>query len=243
MSLPVSAIKEDKRLEGEASSASEQLSRHRWHWTLNQDNPKRVSIREYARAVGRSERVVRVQVNGYVEWSTATGSRRSLSESIERAAVSAEKAELVEAVAEANEVTFQTARQNYASDVTRVREAVERHVEKKPEITPEEKTHYTKKVAKTMARSRQAAEQRETQRAERRTARFMTIDGEIAQAIRCLNRALHEARHGGLESDAVEMLESSLDRLRSLTDLVRLAIVGSVDVDWDEELMKLGQVS
>lgn len=243
MALPQSAVKEDKRLESEASSASEHLARHRWHWTLNQDNPKRVSIREYARSVGRGETTVRGQVNGYAQWIDAPGTGRTLNEAIERAKMGAEKNELVEAVAEANQVGIQQARKVYSTDVSRVREAVERHVEKKPDITPEEKSHYTKKVAKTMARSRKAAEQRETQRAERRTARFMTIDGEIAQAVRCLNRALHEARFGGLDSDAMEMLEASLDRLRALADLLRVAIAGSVDVDWDEELMKLGQVS
>ena len=46
--LPESVIKEDRRL----SRGAEELCKLRWHWTLDESNPQRISMREYARQVG-----------------------------------------------------------------------------------------------------------------------------------------------------------------------------------------------
>lgn len=242
MSLSTDVITKDHRLEAEASSASENLAKHRWHWTLDQENPSRVPVREYARAVERHPKTIAGQAHGYAAWlvGAGTSASSSLNEHIERARMSEEKAQLVEAVAEANEVGVQQARKVYSSDVSRLREAVERKVERDPDITPEEKVGYTKRLAKTMARSRKVTADRELTKAQRRTAQFMVIDGEVSQALRCIERAVKEARVGGLDPDAVEALTSTLDKLRSMADLLRVAIAG-LDIDWDAELVKLGR--
>jgi hypothetical protein len=63
--LPPSAIQKDHELEGRAERSSEALAKHRWHWTLDPSNPGKVSQREYARAVGRSQTTVSHYAQGH----------------------------------------------------------------------------------------------------------------------------------------------------------------------------------
>ena len=73
---------------------------HRWHWTLDEDNPKRVSIRQYAKEVGVGFKRVANTVNGYAAWSSGdVGSHITLGECIERVSMSTERAAATEAVA------------------------------------------------------------------------------------------------------------------------------------------------
>jgi hypothetical protein len=65
MSLPAQVIREDRQLEKARESTAETLMRHRWHWTLDESNPDRVSMREYARAVGRSFSTINADATGY----------------------------------------------------------------------------------------------------------------------------------------------------------------------------------
>ncbi len=102
--LPNEVVAADHEMEQSASKASEALAKHRWHWTLDESNPDRVSIRAYAQAVGRAKQTIQKYVNGYAAWQAQSGHAGvpTLGEAIERAQMSAEKATMVEAVAEAN---------------------------------------------------------------------------------------------------------------------------------------------
>ncbi len=240
--LPNEVVAADHQLEQSASKASESLTKHRWHWTLDETNPDRVSIRAYARAVGRGHQTILAQVNGYAAWQAQGGPahRTTLGEQVERASMSVQKAEIVEAVAEANKVTFQGARQRYAPDVTRVREAVEKAVERKPDMTSEEKTDYAKRTAETIARSKASEVTRRTERAKQRSAMFMRIDAKLAHARSDLQDVLHYGKDLGLSSDETEDVKGALDKIKSFANLIDLALTGSMDVDWDAELAKIG---
>jgi hypothetical protein len=223
------------------SSASEELARHRWHWTLDPDNPKRVSIREYARSVGKAKSTIEAYANGFAAWNSGRPGAATLGEAMDRAKMSAAKAELVEAVAEANEVGFKQVAKSYGPDVARLREAVHREAERRPEMTAEERSDFINRTADFMSRSRRAEQRRQEHRKSNRTAQFVIIDGEITQARRCLMRALTEARGTeDLDEDTVRLLETALDSLKAITELLRLAISGSIAVDWDAELARLG---
>ena len=85
VNLPAEVVETDHRLDMAASKTREALAKHRWHWTLDETNPDRVSIRNYADAVGRHETVVRRHANGYAEWILrGPDPARSLNESIQR---------------------------------------------------------------------------------------------------------------------------------------------------------------
>jgi hypothetical protein len=94
-------------------------------------------------------------------------------------AAEVEKQVVVEAVAEANEVTLETARSEYRHDVLNVREAVEREQERREEkgqaFAAEERAEYARRLAekKRLTRER-AAREREERRAQH-TAMFMEV--------------------------------------------------------------------
>lgn len=240
--LPNEVVESDHKLEQSASKAGESLAKHRWHWTLDESNPDRVSMHEYAKAVGRNRRTIQSYAKGYGMWLAAGGgtSTSPLIEHMQRAITSAETTEIVEAVAEANQVNFRTARQKYTPDVQRVRDAVEKAVERKPEMTSEEKTDYAKRTAETIARSKASEATRRTERAKQRSAMYMRIDAKLAHARSDLQDVLNYGKDLGLSSDETEDVKGALDKIKSFANLIDLALTGSMDVDWDAELAKIG---
>ena len=239
--VPDNVVETDHKLEGGVERASGALAKHRWHWTLDETNPNRVGLNAYARAVGKSEKTIRAYAHGYVRWieAGAGANSRTLVECISRANMSAERAELVEAVAEANQVSFQTARQDYANEVSRLRETVERKVEENPDLAPEDRSHYVRKIAGIQSARRSANSRHREAVAQDRTHVFVTIDSAISKARRYLTEALDAAKNSDLDEDSTEILTESLNRLRALSDLLGMAITGSVDIDWDAELINL----
>lgn len=237
--LPAEVIETDHRLEKAASTADEGLAKHRWHWTLDESNPNRVSLREYARHVGRDVSRIAHQAKGYANWVLTPGS--TLWESIERAKMSTERAEIVEAVAAANEITFGHAAKQYTPDVTRVREATERAAERQPDMTTEDRREYAKRTAQNLARSRASEQQRRDDRKRQRTANFMLLDARLDQMRRAGIDALNIARDAEVGPEEIALLETTLDSLRALISLLNSAITGASDVDWDSELANLSK--
>jgi hypothetical protein len=243
--VPAEVVEKDHKLDGAATKTAEALAKHRWHWTLDETNPSRVSLGAYSRATGRNLATIRNHARGYELWIARGASTMTLTECLERARMSAEKTEIVEAVAEANAIGFKTATRAFAPDIKRVQHAIERKVEQQPAITPEETVEYGKKVARMIAAGRTADRQRAERKKNQKSMLLVTIEGELAQARRCLLRALDEARlSGGFDhGDELDYLRQSIDNLIATAGLLRVAVGGSANVDWDAELIKLGEVS
>lgn len=243
--LPGEVVERDHKLEGANTKTTEALAKHRYHWTLDESNPDRVSLGAYARATGKNLATIRNHARGYEMWLAGHGgSPMTLAECIDRARIGAERTEVVEAVAEANKVEFTTARRALAPDINRVKAAVERKVERQPDITPEEKQDYTKKVAKTYALNRQAEQRRTANRKKNKTFRYINIEGELAQARRCVSRILDEARgaEGDFSDDEIELLTRSFDALVAAINVARMAVLDNISVDWDVEMAKLQEM-
>jgi hypothetical protein len=115
-SLPKSAIEEDHRLERAENAIARALLQHRWHWTLDDSNPERVSQRQYAAAVDRSQNAIRIDATAY----TLMGDKPGLSPSEARALaqVAEGKRAAVEAVAAANGVSIRHVREHLMNEVT-----------------------------------------------------------------------------------------------------------------------------
>ena len=106
-----------------AARSSGALAQLRWYWTLDESNPGRVGFREYARAIGhKTHRNVHKYAHGYATYMAGVGTSTSLNECIELAAMSAEKAAVTEAVAEARGITVQTARKRHGAEIRQIRE-------------------------------------------------------------------------------------------------------------------------
>lgn len=65
------AVEQDHALDRERSHRLEELMALRWHWTLDESNPARVSIAEYARQVGASESAIGADANGWAAYRAA----------------------------------------------------------------------------------------------------------------------------------------------------------------------------
>lgn len=230
--LPARVVKEDHRLERTASSASETLAELRWHWTLDESNSKRVSLREYARAVGRDHGLIRKYARGF---EIAGDASVPISEAIERAAMSTERETAAEAVAKARGVAFQTARQSRPTEIRRVRDMARERVEKHGGTIEEQAA----KAADWIVRSERAERHTRDDRQKRLGLRFVEIEGKLTKAKTALLDALSVARAVEWEPEHQELLEHTLESVKSLIALVDLALTGAADVDWDAELAAL----
>ena len=117
--LPEVAIQEDHRLEQGWAKSTLALMKHRWHWTLDESNPERVSIRQYAADVGREKRTIGRYANAYPLFEEA-GRRAApidLGELLERAGMSPEKYAAIEAVAKLRGLAPRTVREKHPAAV------------------------------------------------------------------------------------------------------------------------------
>lgn len=234
MSLPAEVVSEDRSLEKVTTKASEQLAELRWHWTLDESNPKRVGLREYAREVGRDHKLITKYAKGYALWS-GDDIVPTLSEAIERAAMGAENEVATEAVAKARGVAFSTARQSRPTEVKRVRDMARERVEKHGGTIEEQ----TEKAADWIVRSEKAAERTTAARRERLGMRFIGIEDRLQRVRRELIQAVNEAAAVGWGDEERELLAQTLAQVKALLELLDMAVVGAVDVDWDAELAGL----
>lgn len=230
--LPAHVVEEDRRLERTASSASEELARLRWHWTLDESNTERVSISEYARAVGRSRATIGEYAKGYAE-----ARRRNIptAEAMKRAAMSAEREAATEAVAEARGLSFGTARQNRPAEVKRVLDTARERAERYGTTVADEAA----KVADWTVRAEKAAKRVQDERRERLGLRFIELEELLHRARRELVQAVNLAAAMEWGDDERELLEQTVANVRALLELINVALVGTADVDWDAELASL----
>jgi len=233
MSKHTEVFEEDARLENLASGATEALAKLRWHWTLDESNPERYTVSEYARRAGRSQKAVYAMAQGYN--LTVIDPGLDLPEASARAVVSAERAEVVEAVAEATGKTFQNVVKNNAQLASEVHRTARAQAERKGTSVSDE----IPRAAKTVVASQRAAKAEESARRKSPLA----VEGHLTNVVLHLKYALRDSDRE-FTDDEREFLATDLERIRSLLTLVELRITGeTTNVDWDAELASLGGAS
>lgn len=238
MKLPAAAIKEDRKLEKQADTASEALAQHRWHWTLDETNPKRISLNQYAKDVGRARSVIQSMVKGYQSWITAGLSGQAattLSESINRASMSTEKAEVIDAISEATGRAFRTVKDSDAAEVRRVRALAQDAAERKGTTVAEE----ARTIAQLSQKEKTGELKRKQERKQRLDFRYIEIEKAMLEAQRKLLKALEVAHDVNFDQEHVNLLQQAVSNVRAVLDLIDLAFAGAVDIDWDAELATL----
>lgn len=234
-------ITTDRRLEREHEASSEALAQHRWHWTRDETNPRRVSVRTYARAIGRGETTIRDVVNGYQEWldQGARGAPRTLTEYMERAKVRGIKGEATEAVAKARGVGFGTARRHHSSDVEAVRRVAEGRAERRGTSVSEE----IPGAADSLARANTMRLKRDAASKDRHTFRYFEVEKNLTVAKRALREAMTAAEGVDFTAEERDLLADAIGKVRGLLSLLDMRVTGTSGVDWDAELTKLGDLS
>lgn len=242
--LPENVITRDRELDGRATRASEELARLRWHWTLDESNPNKVTLRQYAAAIGHStHKTVGRYANGYalfVERGSREGPALTIQDAIRLSEVAEEDRSMHEAIAEGSgrpvsQVSRGDNRHRTRATIERAKSRAERRggdpVDHARDIAAEER-----KVAE--AKKRRKATERE-----RRSSKFIRIEGHLANAQRRLMDALHQAEGVDFPDDEMELIRSSLANIRAVLNLIDLRMAGTPDIDWDAELAQLGGAS
>lgn len=235
-SLPIEVIAEDRRLVAHLTETEEDLARLRWHWTLNEDNPDRMSFRRYADGVDKSRSTIAKYANGYATWVATNGSQ-PLDKAIVLANMNAETAAATEAVAKANEISVGTASNagQYRAEVKEVVATARDRAERNQTTVEEE----IPKVAEFRAKARRTAAKQRTNRKAQKTLSFSQVEGHLAAAKQYLMKALTVAREAEFEPEALQLLADSVSSVQSLLHLLDVCLVGSTNINWDEELAKL----
>lgn len=233
MSLPTSAINEDHRLEKASERTSEELARHRWHWTLDESNPKRVGIKEYARAVGVQSGTVSKYAHGYSAYE-GCGYTTPLVECIERAGMTAETEAVTEAVSKARGQTFAYTRRQRATEIRHVREEARERAEANGTSIEVE----APKVARAIVRREQAEVEATTQRRDKRGLAYLKLEHRLLSIRGDLLKAHQEAGEN-LNASEREALLDTINRLRDVLNLVYARIAGTKTLDWQHELDKI----
>jgi len=237
--LAPEVIATDHQLESIADKASGQLSKHRWHWTLNEDNPDRTTFTDYAQQVGRDESRIRKMANGYALWldeNTIGGSADSdLQQHIDSAAMSAETAAAAQAVAKSRHLSVEHARKSRQSEVRRVREWARDRAEKHGTTVEAEAPHVAEQIIKQEKADARLAEERKA----RLGLRFVKAENILASMYRRGQEALAEMRDVPWDDEQRQLLIGAMANIKALLGLIDLALTGASDVDWDAEMAKL----
>jgi hypothetical protein len=250
--LPAEVVTEDARLEATAAGADEALARHRWHWTLDPSNGRRVALRQYAREVGRDIKTIHTHAHGYAAWIaqgdeaspiTEDGvGQRTLGDQIERAGMSAEREAVVDAIAEAEGIAPSTVMRTRKPQVSRIREMARERAEDHGTTVE----HEARKIADFSVKAQKARQRTTAERKAQVPLNVLELDATLTKAKRWLATALDQARALDWEenpdaADHQEILQDTLNGAKALLGLVALAIGGAADVDWDKELAALNE--
>ena len=234
--LAPKVVRDDHRLEEATEKNREALARHRWHWTLDESNPDRVAVREYAREVGRGEVTVRDMVHGYAAWTVRGAPRAGLADDLERAKLHGDTLVATEAVAEAKGISVGAARRHHAPEVREVKAAAVERAERRGTKPADE----MKNVAQDRSKAREQAKRATAERKERHTAVYLSIEGKIATASGYLQDVLTVTEGVEFSADERELLVHSIAKLRALLGLLDTRLGVATDTDWDAELARLG---
>jgi hypothetical protein len=231
------AVKRDHELEVASENSTLTLARHRWHWTWDESNPDAVNVTEYARRIGRSQKVVWTMVSGYNEYSrrgieVSEGkqlSPMSINEAIARAATTAEQTELYEATAKAAGTTFQ----NVVKNNTQLARAVKETAEHLAELNGTDVAEELTRAAESTVASIKAGKRAKAERMESKSSRTLAVEGHLLHARKYLQWALRDS-YGELGELDVEYIRLVTTRLGELIRDMDLVLDGG-KVEWDAD--------
>jgi hypothetical protein len=243
MSLSRAVIETDHRLEGSTMRASEELAKHRWHWTLDESNPNRVAVRAYAKEVGRNDVTISRYAKGYALYlekmaAPPGGGAYTIQDAIRQSENSVERQAFNDAIAAGSgRAVGQVAR---GDNRVRTNEIIA-HAKDRAERRGTDPIDEARTIAEHQRKSRESAGRQRAERKKARTFRYIEIEGDLATAQRRLVHALETAEGVGFGEEEMELIRDSIGKVRAVLDLIDLRMAGTPDIDWDAELAKLGE--
>lgn len=239
--LPKTVVREDARLEKAAKSATEELASLRWHWTLDEDNPHRVSIRDYAASIERAESAVRQMVNGYAEWlekGARSTSRTDLTDTIALNRFGADKRAIVEAYSKATGAkprSMTNGGVGHDRQVSAAHEIAKRRAAENGTSIADE----AKDAVKWVVTGEKAKNRKRQNRKADHDYEFVMTHAALGRARKALVDAIEHMKGVQFRDEEREELVKEFDRLRAASRLAALELKGNSGTDWDAELAKL----
>jgi hypothetical protein len=244
MTLPAHVIAMDSKLEAAFDDASNSLMEHRWHWTLDESNPKRVSISEYARQVGKSRQTISADANGWADYTASTrkarpagkvpGQAKTPEEFRQLANLGAEKQAAAEAIARTTGRSINSAARDHEALNAVVSKARDKAARRGTTVE-----HEIDQAAAERERASKAAAKLKDERKKRMTAAYISIEGDIGAMLQRGKKILKTADAIEFGADETELLADALGKLRALLNLLDMRFTGEANVDWDAELEKI----
>lgn len=227
-----SIARRDAELRASVENASEALARLRYENTIAVG----VTFHEYALKCGLTMEAVRRYARAW-QVMTSSASPRSLSDALVRVETSAERADVIEAIAEVRGVTPKAIHAHHKDEVRRIESiARERAAEPERETTVRDEAS---KLAQIMVRREASEREQRSMRNAKKDLRFIELERHLMGARRCLTNAI--AVDAELDDEHRELLAHAVTVVRDLLNLVDLKFVGAADIDWDAELARLGE--
>ncbi len=234
------AIEQDRKLEAANDVGLEALARHRWHWTLDESNPDRVTITEYAQRAGRVREAITRMVNGYDKYQRVPAGTQSLADLIATAGSSEQRATVIREVAKATGWTPGNVAKNETRLIRDVRDRAEERAAERGTTVDEEIPH----VAATAAAVRQSQSNYRKQLRATKSRRLLAAEGRMATVLKALREMLQDAEAEDFDTDEIEMILKMIRQSRAFLGLVEVKLTGDQSgTDWDAELQRLGGVS
>lgn len=234
--IPQEVVKEDHQL----AQAADALAKLRWHWTLDETNPKRVSFRAYAEAVGRSHVTIRNMAAGYgsflAEGVRGTPNTRSLNDHLELAKLSQRKQAATEALADAQGISVGNVASTQRDRVKDVVELAEAAAERRGTSVEEE----IPRAAISHHRTREHAAKQRDEHKKRHTMRYIEMEGHLAAAKQRLTDALKCAQDVDFDREEADLIADSIRNISALLRLLDARFAGTSGTDWDAELARIG---
>ena len=241
--LPKTVVKRDHDLSQSYESIGMELMEHRWHWTLNEANPKRVSIKEYASEVGRAASTIKGDAEGWVLYlaqqeriaagekvvERAPNAHRKLAKMSETRRVAAK------ALSDATGKSVQNVVRHRATELTAVTRIAEERAAKKGTDVEDE----VEKIVKIHAGAKKAEADKKNRKKANHTSRWLEINGDLGVVQQKLGKVLNTADGVPFTDEEIELISASLGKVRALIGLIDLRISGETDIDWDAEFQKL----
>jgi hypothetical protein len=223
----------DRELRQTEQKAGEQLGKLRYDNTIAVD----VTFAEYARQCGVGDVVVAQYAHAWEIFSAANeadASASSFSECLARAKYSSEQFAALDAVAKARGVSHETARSTHSNEVRRVRQFARDAAEKRGTSVADEAAE----MAKFAEQGRRSEDRHAAERAERVDFRYIEVERYLLAAKRDLASALR-VDTVEFDDEMKQLLVATIDKVRSLLDLIALRFAGVAEVDWDSEMRRV----
>lgn len=233
--LPKQVIEEDHRLEKAASGSSAALMKHRWHWTLDESNSRRVSFERYSREVGRAPKTIRQYANAYAITNQGQGPLGSV-DALQRALMSAESYEATRAVADARGVATHHVRDRYREEVRRVRAVARERADEKGTTTADE----ARKAAEWVVKAERAREREKDEQRKRHGLQWVRTEGKLQDAKRKVVEAIDAAIGAEFDREERELLLHTIGEVQEGLQLVRTAVAGKAVAEKKLEVLRGG---